>query len=287
MNISDDFIRLGCINRPGYKRSSTRGLIIHYIGVAQHSAKVIRDNFENTTRYGATQYVCDYDTGEIIKCMPEEEVAYHCGANAYRPLKNQICGNDNPNYYLVGIETCIDSVENSRPSNVQWDALVEFSADFLKRHGLGVENLYLHNEIAPTSCYKYFIDNQSQWQEFKNNVQNKLNPVEEKLSEEEKVMIEQLRNEVQSLRNEVQELKNMIRGNTVQVPVQSNVRKFKVTASIGLNLRKDHNTNSAKVRGAVCGEILEIVETYQGSQYLWGKTTDGLWGALSAATVQI
>ena len=175
MKIINDFLPLGSTNRPGEKLKEIKGLIIHYVGVAEKSAKAIRDSFESKISYGATQYICDYNDGHIIRTMPEDELAYHCGANTYKPLKIQIAGEDNPNYYLVGIETCIASVEYSKPSNVQWNALVEFTADFLHRNSLTVNNLYLHNEITYTQCYKWFIDHPKDWEKFKKDVQKLLN----------------------------------------------------------------------------------------------------------------
>lgn len=175
MIIVDDFLTLGSTNRPGEKLKEVKGLIIHYVGIPEKSAIVIRNNFENAIRYGATQYICDYNDGHIIRTMPEDELTYHCGSNVYKPIKFEIAGEDNPNYYLVGIETCIESVQNSKPSNIQWNALIQFSADFLARYNLDSRNLYLHNEITYTLCYKWFIDNPDDWIKFKNDVQNILN----------------------------------------------------------------------------------------------------------------
>jgi N-acetylmuramoyl-L-alanine amidase CwlA len=171
MTIVDDFLPLGSTNRPGEKLKEIRGLVIHYVGVPQKSAKVIRESFENKLSYGAAQYICDYSDGHIIQTMPEDELAYHVSSNVYKPAKFEIAGEDNPNYYLVGIETCIESVEHSKPSDVQWAALTEFSADFLHRNNLTVNNLYLHNEITYTYCYKWFIDHPEDWQKFKEDVQ--------------------------------------------------------------------------------------------------------------------
>lgn len=175
MNIEIDFLPLGSTNRPGENLKEIKGLIIHYVGVPQKSAKAIRESFENKISYGATQYICDYNTGDIIQTMPEDELAYHCGANVYKPLKTEIAGEDNPNYYLVGMETCIASVENSKPSKPQWKALIDFSAEFLNRNKLTVNNLYLHNEITYTQCYKWFIDHPADWEKFKKDVQKILN----------------------------------------------------------------------------------------------------------------
>jgi N-acetylmuramoyl-L-alanine amidase CwlA len=177
MKIVQDFLTLGSTNRPGEKLNEIRGLIIHYVGVPEKSAIVIRNNFEDATRYGSTQYICDYNDGHIIQTMPEDELAYHCGANVYKQAKFEIAGEDNPNYYLVGMETCIASVQKSKPSNVQWNALTEFSADFLHRNGLGVKDLYLHNEITYTQCYKWFVDHPNDWLKFKNDVQSILNRI--------------------------------------------------------------------------------------------------------------
>lgn len=183
MTIVNDFLTLGGVNRPSEKLKEIKGLIIHYVGVPEKSAQVIRDNFENTTRYGATQYVCDYNDGHIIRTMPEDELTYHCGSNVYKPLKFEIAGDDNPNYYLVGIETCIESVQKSKPSKVQWKALTEFSADFLIRNKLNSNNLYLHNEITNTLCYKWFIDHPNDWKRFKNDVENILKSKSENIIE--------------------------------------------------------------------------------------------------------
>ncbi len=270
MNIVDNFIRLGCNNRPGYKLKSVRGLIIHYIGVTQKLAEVIRNNFENTTRYGATQYICDYNDGHIIRTMPEDEVAYHCGANTYRPLKNQICGNDNPNYYLVGIETCIESVENSRPSDIQWNALVQFSVDFLTRHGLGVENIYLHNEIAPTSCYKYFIDNPVEWKKFKSDVQFKLDfkTVNEELTEEDIKMYEKLLKRMEDLESKVRNLENQ--KTVVFAPVQKDPinKTFTVNQRVTIKTTSTHYATGQVIPSRYKGQTFTIQQVENGKVLL-------------------
>jgi hypothetical protein len=75
-----------------------RGLVIHWIGAAQKKASVIRDNFENAASPGSTQYIADWETGEIIEAIPEAEVAYHVGPpnRSIPPLKGRFAATGTP-----------------------------------------------------------------------------------------------------------------------------------------------------------------------------------------------
>jgi N-acetyl-anhydromuramyl-L-alanine amidase AmpD len=109
------------------------------------------------SRQGSTQFIADWDTGEIIQTMPETEIAYHVGATSYTALENRISGSENPNDYLIGVECCIgeksiDGWETSKtigkPSEIQYAAIVELAADICKRHNLDPLNqLYRHYDI--------------------------------------------------------------------------------------------------------------------------------------------
>ena len=191
MEIVKKFIS-GCVNRPNRKLFGIRGLVIHWIGASQSSALVIRNNFQNSKSYGATQYVIDYNTGLIIQTMPEDEETFHVGNDTYTALKNKICGNTNPNKFLVGIECCISDLDKiyddysskskyldlGKPSEIQYKSLVEFAADFLKRHKLTTNDLYRHYDITGKPCHVYYFKHQNKWEQFKQDVKNKMLGVE-------------------------------------------------------------------------------------------------------------
>lgn len=189
MTIIDDLLPERKGVRTGHKLAPLKGLVVHWIGVPQPSARVIRRNFERS-RTG-THYIIDHTTGEIIRCVPEDEVCYHVGASAgyrYTNVKRAICGEDNPNWDLVGIECCISAGDNipedyaapgkymdlGKPSEVQYEALVEFCADFLGRHGLTVDDLYLHNDIVNKACHVWFVKDRQRWAEFKARVAERM-----------------------------------------------------------------------------------------------------------------
>lgn len=205
MEIRKDFVAPGKGARPGKRLTDCRGLVIHWIGAAQSRAEVIRKNYEQEP-YG-TQYVIDWNDGHIIQCMPENEVAYHVGAEQYTKTKEQICGRDNPNWHLVGIECCIGDkaipkdwstsgrhMDLGKLSQTQYSALVAFAADFLKGHKLTVDNLYRHYDITGKLCHVWFVKDGSRWNRFKADVKQKMEG-DSMTKEEVQALITQLLNE--------------------------------------------------------------------------------------------
>lgn len=174
MNMITDFIPLGCPNRTGRKIKQVKGVVIHYVGCDQPNASVFAKSWKTKTVYGATTYVVDWNNGDIYYVIPENEVAFHVGAKKYTDLTKLLIGNDNPNNYFIGIECCIPSVENSKPSDIQWKSLVELSVDILKRNKLTQDNLYLHYDITGKNCHKYFTENPTEWIRFKEDVRKSL-----------------------------------------------------------------------------------------------------------------
>lgn len=189
MEIKKNLIPYNQYSRPMRNLKELKGLVIHWIGVSQSKASVIRNNFANAYGvYASTHYIIDYDTGEIIQAIPENEVAFHVGSNSYTPFWKSF-GLGNPNNYLVGIECCINKntgkipddysikgkyPELGKPSEVQYKNLVEFCADFLKRNKLTVDNLYRHYDITGKACHIYFYNHDDEWDKFKRDVVNKM-----------------------------------------------------------------------------------------------------------------
>lgn len=189
MNIVKNLIKYNEFSRPNRNLKAIKGLVIHWIGVPQSQARVIRDNFENANgTYASAHYIIDYNSGTIIQAIPEHEVAFHVGANKYSDWweKTKL---GNPNNYFVGIECCINDMDLipsdyynkskylslGQPSHIQYEMLVEFCADFLKRHNLTINNLYRHYDITGKPCHVWFYKHEDEWQKFKKRVDEKMN----------------------------------------------------------------------------------------------------------------
>lgn len=182
MNIIENIIPPNTGVRTNRPLSDLRGLVIHWIGVSQSRASVIRKNFESDSC--GTHYIIDWNTGDIIHCVPDNEVCLHVGADNYTATKRKICGNNSPNYYLVGIECCINDSDKipkdfyirgkypnlGKPSEIQYECLVEFCAYWLKKNNLTVDNLYRHYDITGKECHVWFYNDEDRWITFKKEV---------------------------------------------------------------------------------------------------------------------
>lgn len=183
--ITEDIIPKGQGARPGKKLTKCMGLVIHWIGVTQGHASVIRKNF-GSDEFGA-HYISDWYTGDIIHCVPDDEVCYHVGANKYTTLaKTKFYSK--PNYYLVGIECCINPndkiysdyssktkyLDLGKPSDVQYEKLVAFAAKFLMDHDLTEKDLYRHYDITGKPCHVWFYKDEKRWDKFKADVKKRM-----------------------------------------------------------------------------------------------------------------
>lgn len=217
MNIIENIIPPNTGVRTSKPLTDLRGLVIHWIGVTQSRASVIRNNFERDEC--GTHYIIDWNTGDIIHCVPDDEVCYHVGASSYTDTKRAICGNASPNYYLVGIECCINDDEEipkdfyirgkypnlGKPSEIQYERLVEFCAYWLKKNNLTTNNLYRHYDITGKECHVWFYNDENRWINFKKEV-DLLMKGEITLPE-----ITELNNRIESLENKIRELEKQLK----------------------------------------------------------------------------
>jgi N-acetylmuramoyl-L-alanine amidase len=129
MNITDNFLTINPYSRSGYKRPETLAVVLHWVGNAGQSAFAVRDYFESLKdginvggkpRYASAQFVIGID-GSIIRTMPDDEIAYHCGCGGkidpasgkfYTEQSRRLFGTKytmdpySPSYVTVGIEMC-------------------------------------------------------------------------------------------------------------------------------------------------------------------------------------
>jgi N-acetylmuramoyl-L-alanine amidase len=160
-------------NRPKYKLIKLKGLVIHWTANTNKSANALanRNYFNTTTVSASAHYVID--DRQIIRCIPDSEVAYHCGANKYTALGTGLREGTaySPNYFTVGIEMCVNQ---DGDWNKTYQNTVEFSAKFLVDNKLTIDNLYRHYDITGKLCPKMMID-EKEWKKFKDAVQMKIN----------------------------------------------------------------------------------------------------------------
>lgn len=207
--------------RPRRKLKKLKGIVIHWTANTSRGANAQANrNYFNNLRptyladgrvrkiYASAHYMVDDHT--IIRCVPDDEVAYHVGARYYKPIGEKIREHrqgDSPNNYTVGIEMCVNS-------DGDWDktyaATVELTRHLLDKHHLSLDDIYRHYDITGKLCPKMMIE-ESDWQAFKDTVAGaKVGGKKEKTIRKGEVLVDDL---------------NVRAGNSVKFPVVKVVNK--------------------------------------------------------------
>lgn len=160
-------------SRPGKALSKILGIVVHYVGVPNQKAENTVAYFESLKNgtnktYASAHYVIGTD-GNGIHCIPDVEVAYHCGAREYKAGITERLGNY-PNYTTIGIEMC-HSKEGFTEETLETTASI--CAQLLLEHDLNINNLYRHFDITGKLCPKFFVEDESKWKAFKKRVEEK------------------------------------------------------------------------------------------------------------------
>ena len=129
-------------NRPYTKRKKTTAVAVHYVGNAGSSALGNRNYFQTTSTSVSSNYIIGLE-GEIIRCIPEDEVSW--------------CTNQ-ANSYTISIECChpnVDGIFNDKT----YKSLVELCADICTRWKLNPlkGGIIRHFDVTKKVCPKGFV----------------------------------------------------------------------------------------------------------------------------------
>ena len=185
--IINDYLTINKYSRCGSKMNKVLGIVIHWVANTKSTAKANRNFFENrksgTNSYGSAHEIIDLN-GDIIICIPDNEVAYHAGSKTYtNRTKKEL--NSRPNKCTYGIE-CTHIDDNGKMSDATYNTLVERVADLCIKFNLNpLKHLWTHKEVVGwKNCHKWLNDNPNEWLIFKEKVRDlvneKLNPTSNK-----------------------------------------------------------------------------------------------------------
>lgn len=163
MNIEDRLLTINEYSRSGEKQKKIEKIVVHWVGNAGSSAIGNRNYFESLKdthkTYASSQYIIGL-VGEKIRCIPEDEVAFHSGSYSM-------------NRKSIGIEVCHPDWDG-KFSEATYNSLVELCADICKRYNLGIDAIIRHYDVTGKECPRYYVRNEQEWIKFKNDVANKL-----------------------------------------------------------------------------------------------------------------
>ena len=191
MKITDELLTINSFSRPGKRIVQVRAVVLHWTANPGASAMANRNFFENrkkgTTGYGSAHYIIGIE-GEIIRCIPENEIAYHVGTTikdpasgkTYTDFARQIFGQyalsaaTSPNWVSIGIEMCPVDISGTFTA-ATLNSAIELSSDLLQRYKMSTDALCTHHDVVGwKDCPRLWVQHPELFIDFKNAVSKKI-----------------------------------------------------------------------------------------------------------------
>ena len=178
VNIVTKLLTPNPYSRPKTKLSGVKAIVVHWTASPMGRNVGVWNYFERrksgTNGYGSAHYIIDLD-GTIWNCIPTDEIAYHVGSSTYTNEAKTRIGSY-PNALTIGIEFCILDIRG-RMSESTWKEGTKLVAHLLEKFNLTQNDIWTHQEVVGwKDCHRYFSENPTEYQRFKNEVNLLLNP---------------------------------------------------------------------------------------------------------------
>lgn len=148
-------------SRPGERLQEVNSIFVHYTANRNTSAAQNRSYFESLKdtheRSASAHFIIGYD-GEIIQCIPFEEIAY--------AVKTR-------NYDSISIECCYKSADGSFTKET-YDSLIHLLAYLVKKYGLSTDDILRHYDCGGKKCPLYYVEHEDDWEQLKRDVEKLL-----------------------------------------------------------------------------------------------------------------
>ena len=165
LHITEKLLTKNEFSRPGKMLKEVKGIILHWVGAPMQRANATWTWFEQNCpkegHYSSAHYIIDLN-GEVIRAIPDNEVAYHCGSSQPDPASGKIytdwarehfgdyaanpTGNS-PNNCTIGIEMCIID-DNGNFTAETYEAAARLTAKLIKENKLLISDIGTHKAIV-------------------------------------------------------------------------------------------------------------------------------------------
>ena len=152
-----DLLPVNEYSRPGTPLEKVNGIVVHYVGNPNTTAKQNRNYFANLAKTHETSasshFLIGLD-GEIIQCVPLNEISY--------------CSNSR-NVDTVAIECCHPD-ETGKFTDATYSSLIKLLKWLSGEYGLTKEDIIRHYDVTGKICPKWYVDHEEDWEKLKNDV---------------------------------------------------------------------------------------------------------------------
>lgn len=164
MQIKKMFITPNPYSRPQKKIGQIKNIVIHWIGNAGTTAennakyfdglKVGKKNSTGEYIYASSHYIIGND-GVVVRCVPENEVAYHAS---------------DANSYSIGVEVCHPDW-TGKPTQKAYDSLVNLLVELCRTYKLEpTQAIIRHFDVTGKICPKYYVEDLGAFEHLKKDV---------------------------------------------------------------------------------------------------------------------
>lgn len=200
MNIKEDFIPISQFSRPGLRRHNTFAVVWHWVANPGTSAQMNRNYFASLSsqsptqegaRYASAHYVIGLG-GEIVQCIPTEEIAFHVGSSQKDPASGKIYTNKarelfgikyttgiyTPNYMTIGIEFCHPDWMG-KPHPETYESAIELTVRLFREYNITLTDpkrqLIRHYDVVGWKrCHLWYCDHPDEFEYAREEVRRKL-----------------------------------------------------------------------------------------------------------------
>lgn len=156
-DIDEQFLTINDYSRPGIKTDGINYIVIHYLANPKTTAQENHDYFESLKDLQNVSMSANYVIGlegEIIQCVPDDEIAY---------------ASNSENHDSISIENChMDAT--GKFAEATYNSLVHLTAYLTEKYGLGRDDIIRHYDVTGKECPLYYVENEDKWEEFKDDV---------------------------------------------------------------------------------------------------------------------
>lgn len=154
---TENFLTPNEYSRPGEALPEVNSIFVHYTANKGTSAAQNRSYFENLKDSHETSasahFIIGYN-GEIIQCIPLNEIAYAVQTR---------------NYDSVSIECCYET-DDASFSKATYDSLVSMLKWLTDVYDLGTDDILRHYDCGGKKCPLYYTEHPDTWEQLKRDV---------------------------------------------------------------------------------------------------------------------
>lgn len=155
----EKFLTVSEYARPGDPIGKVTNIFVHYTANPGTSAAQNRSYFEqlkDTKERGASAHFIIGYNGEIIQCVPLDEIAYAVQTR---------------NEDSISVECCFKAADGSFTQET-YDSLIKLLSWLLDVYELDSEDLLRHYDCGGKKCPIYYVENEDAWKILKNDVKD-------------------------------------------------------------------------------------------------------------------